>query len=202
MQILNNTKLKMVSGSLALLLAVMSAPAVLADDVTDSIDEATEAYKSGDVASAVENLNYAVQLLQQMKGDSLAKLLPEPLDGWEAKEAESTAVGAAMFGGGLTAERSYTKDKSRIDIQIVTDSPVLQGMMAMFSNPMFAASSGGKMTKINKQKAIVKLDKSGKGGEIQMMIKNRYMVTLDGSRVSEDELLEYAGAIDFSQFED
>nr|CAA6829219.1 MAG: Unknown protein [uncultured Thiotrichaceae bacterium] len=201
MQTLMNTKLKMVSGGLALFLAAATVPAI-ADDVTDSIDEASEAYKSGDVATAVESLNYAVQLLQQMKGDSLAKLLPEPLDGWEAKEAEATAVGAAMFGGGLTAERSYTKDKSRMKIQVVTDSPVLQGMLAMFTNPMFAASSGGKMTKINKQKAIVKMDKSGTGGEIQMVVKNRYMVTLDGSRVTKDELIEYAEAIDFSKFED
>lgn len=201
MQILKNTKLSVVSGGLSLLLAVMSAP-VLADDVTDSIEEATKAYEDGDVATAVESLNYAVQLLQQMKGDALAKLLPEPLDGWAAGAAESTAVGAAMLGGGLTAERTYTKDKSRVSIQIVADSPMLQGVMAMFSNPMFATSSGGKMIKVNKQKAILKLDESGKGGEIQMMVNNRYMITLDGNQVSEEELLEYAGAIDFSKFED
>lgn len=186
---------------LALLAALITAP-VLADDVTDSIEEASAAYESGDVATAVDSLNYAVQLLQQMKGDALTQLLPEPLAGWEAGEAESAAVGAAMFGGGLTAERGYKKDKSRVDIQIVTDSPMLQGMMAMFTNPMFAASSGGKMVKINKQKAIVKYDKAAKKGEIQLVVNNRHMVIVTGSKVSQDELTEYAEAIDFSEFAD
>lgn len=201
MQILKHAKLTIMSGQLAVCLAIMSTP-VLADDVTDSIQEATEAYESGDIATAVDSLNYAVQLLQQMKGAALTELLPEPLDGWSAEDAESASVGAAMFGGGLTAERSYRKDKSSVDIQIVTDSPMLQGMMAMFSNPMFAASSGGKMTKINKQKVILKYDKAKQEGEIQIMVKNRHMVTVSGDNVSEDELKAYVEAIDFTQFAD
>jgi hypothetical protein len=201
MPVLAHRKLKMIAGQLALSVAVMSTP-LLADDVTDSIQEATEAYESGDIAAAVDSLNYAVQLLQQKKGASLAELLPEPLDGWSADAAESASVGAAMFGGGLTAERSYRKDKSSVDIQIVTDSPMLQGMMAMFSNPMFASSSGGKMTKINKQKVILKYDEAKKDGEIQIMVKNRYMVTVSGDNVSEDELTGYVEAIDFDKFAD
>lgn len=201
MQILNHARLKVMTARLALFMAVVST-SLLADDVTDSIQEATAAYESGDIATAVDSLNYAVQLLQQMKGASLAELLPEPLDGWSAEDAESASVGAAMFGGGLTAERSYRKDKSAVDIQIVTDSPMLQGMMAMFSNPMFAASSGGKMTKINGQKVILKYDQGSKDGEVQIMVKNRYMVTVSGDNVSEDELKAYVEAMDFTKFAD
>ncbi|PIE00387.1 MAG: hypothetical protein CSA79_03985 [Thiothrix nivea] len=201
MQVCKRFKQTVIAGQLALLLGVMSTPA-LADDVTDSIQEATKAYEAGDIAGAVEGLNYAVQLLQQMKGKVLAKLLPEPLEGWKAGEAESAAVGAAMFGGGLTAQRDYQKDKSRVKIQVVTDSPMLQGMMTMFSNPMFAASSGGKMTRINKQKAIVEYDSERQEGEIQIMVKNRYMVTVSGNKVSKDELKAYVDAIDFSKFAD
>ncbi|MEZ5476836.1 MAG: hypothetical protein R3E95_04920 [Thiolinea sp.] len=153
-----------------------------ADDVTDSIEEAKTAYADGDYAAAVENLNYAVQLLQQMKGEQLGKLLPEPLSGWEADEVESTAVGAAMFGGGLSAERTYRKDNSSVMIQVVTDSPMLQGMMAMFGNPMFAASSGGKMTKINGEKAIETYDRDGQDGGYKLMVDNRYLVTVEASR--------------------
>lgn len=201
MQILKQIKPTIIVCQLALLSGMMSAP-VLADDVTDSIQEATEAYENGDIAGAVEGLNYAVQLLQQMKGDSLAQLLPEPLDGWTAEDAESASVGAAMFGGGLTAQREYRKDNSQVEIQIVTDSPMLQGMMAMFTNPMFAASSGGKMTKINKQKAIVKYDNDRQEGEVQIMVKNRYMVTVSGNKVSQDELEAYVAAIYFDKFAD
>ncbi|HHH45292.1 MAG TPA: hypothetical protein ENK49_14260, partial [Gammaproteobacteria bacterium] len=64
------------------------------DDVITSIDEGMEYYREGDFAEAVSSLNYAVQLIQQKKGQSLGKLLPEPLDGWTAEEVQSQAAGA------------------------------------------------------------------------------------------------------------
>ncbi|MGB0847094.1 MAG: hypothetical protein ACPGSM_10230 [Thiolinea sp.] len=172
----------------------------IADDVSDAIDEASKAYESGDVNTAVENLNFAVQLLQQMKGEKLSELLPEALDGWTAGEAESAAVGAAMFGGGLTAKRSYQKDKSKVKIEIVTDSPMIQSMVALFTNPLFGAS-GGKMTKINGHKAMLEYNKKRQKGEYKLMINNRYMVTVNGRKVEADELKAYVEAIPFDEFE-
>lgn len=59
---------------------------------------------------------------------------------------------SAMFGGGVTAEGSYVKDDSRVDVKIITDSLMMQGMVMMFSNPMIATSDGGKLQKINGKK--------------------------------------------------
>ncbi|MDH3889197.1 MAG: hypothetical protein OEU78_11990 [Gammaproteobacteria bacterium] len=172
------------------------------DDVVNSINEGMEFYQSGEFAEATSSLNYAVQLIQQKKGESLSGLLPEPLDGWEAEEAQSQAAGAAMFGGGVTAERSYAKDNSRISIQIVTDSPMLQGVMMMFSNPMFATADGGKMVRVGRQKAIVKFTPEDESGDLQMVVNNRFLVTVEGSGVSNDDLVNYAKAIDTKKMAD
>ena len=172
------------------------------DDVVNSINEGMEFYKNGEFAEATSSLNYAVQLIQQKKGESLSGLLPEPLDGWAAEEAQSQAAGAAMFGGGVTAERSYSKDNSRISIQIVTDSPMLQGVMMMFSNPMFATADGGKMVRIGRQKAIVKFTPEDESGDLQMVVNNRFLVTVEGSGVSHDDLVNYAKAIDTQKMAD
>ena len=172
------------------------------DDVVNSINEGMEFYQSGEFAEATSSLNYAVQLIQQKKGESLSGLLPEPLDGWEAEEAQSQAAGAAMFGGGVTAERSYSKDNSRISIQIVTDSPMLQGVMMMFSNPMFATADGGKMVRVGRQKAIVKFTPEDESGDLQMVVNNRFLVTVEGSGVSNDDLVNYAKAIDTQKMAD
>lgn len=174
---------------------------VFADDVTDSIQEASEAYAKGDNAKALESLNYAVQLIQQAKAQGLEVLLPQPLSGWTGEKAESTAVGAAMFGGGITVERRYTKADSSISIQIVTDSPMLQGMMALFSNPMFATSSGGKLEKIAGQKVISTYDASKQSGEYKFVIANKYMVTIKGQKVSVEDMKAYAEGIDFKKME-
>lgn len=186
----------------ALVLSVVTViTSVQADDVTDSIQEASDAYAKGDNTKAIESLNTAVQLIQQAKAKSLEQLLPQAVSGWTAGQAESTAVGAAMFGGGITVEKRYTKGDSVISIQIVTDSPMLQGMMALFSNPMFATSSGGKLEKIAGQKVISTYDASNQSGEYQIAVANKYMITLKGEKVSAEEMNAYAEGIDFKKME-
>lgn len=172
-----------------------------ADDVTDSIQEASDAYAKGDTAKALESLNYAVQLMQQAKAQGLEALLPQPLSGWTAEKAESTAVGAAMFGGGITVEKRYSKDKSSVSVQIVTDSPMLQGLMTLFSNPMFATSSGGKLEKIAGQKVISTYDTASKAGDYQFAVANKYMVTVKGEQVSAEDMKAYAEGIDFKKMQ-
>jgi len=147
-------------------------------------------------------IDYASQLIQQKKGEKLESMLPKPLDGWKAQEATSQAVGAAMMGGGLSAERSYSKESSTVDIKMITDSPIMQGMMMMFSNPMLAASDGGKLQKIGRQKAIVKYDAQNKSGDINVVVANRFLVTIEGSDVSEADLKAYAQAVDYDKLSD
>ena len=146
-------------------------------------------------------IDYASQLIQQKKGEKLESMLPKPLDGWKAQEATSQAVGTAMMGGG-SAERSYSKESSTVDIQIITDSPIMQGMMMMFSNPMLAASDGGKLQKIGRQKAIVKYDAQNKSGDINVVVANRFLVTIEGSDVSAADLKAYAKAVDYDKLSD
>jgi hypothetical protein len=182
----------------ALALIFFSMPA-FADDVIDSINEGLKYYKDGSYSQAAESLNYASQLIQQKKGESLKSLLPELLKGWDAQEADSQAMGTAMMGGGLSASRSYTKGDSSVEVRIMTDSPMLQAMMMMFSNPMMAASDGGKMEKISGQKAIVKYQQSERSGEINIMAANRFLVTVEGYDISVQDLKAYAGALDYNK---
>ena len=105
----------------------------------------------------------------------------------------------AMFGGGVTAEREYSKDASSVTVRIVTDSPMMQGMMMMFSNPMFAASDEGKLERIGRQKAIVKYDAGNREGEINIVVAKRFLVTIEGNDVSAEDLKAYASAIDYKK---
>lgn len=174
----------------------VAVAAAAEDEVLTSINEGTDFYNNGEYAEAVTSLNYAVQLIQQKKGDVLKQILPAPLDGWEAQDADSQAAGAGMFGGGVTAERRYRKGDSEITIRMITDSPMMQGVMMMFSNPMFATSDGGRLERIGKQKAIVKYDESRKSGDLQMVVNNRFLVSVEGDDVARDDILAYAAAID------
>jgi len=169
------------------------------DEVTEAIDEALQSYKEGKFSEAMTGLNYASQLIGQKKGGDLQSFLPKPLDGWEASEATSQASGAAMLGGGVSAEGRYNKDPASVTVQIITDSPMLQGVMMMFNNPMMAGADGGKLQKIAGEKAIVKYDARQKSGEIRLAIANRFLVTVEGDEVSLEDLKAYAGKIDYKK---
>ena len=180
----------------AMLMAVFIGYAY-ADDVTDAINEALQQYNGGNYSEAMSSLNYASQLVGQKKGGNLQSLLPEPLQGWTAEDKKSEAV--QMYGGGVTAERRYRKDESSVSIRIITDSPMLQGMMMMLSNPMMATSDGGKMVKIGGEKAIVKYNASKKRGDINIVVANRFLVTIEGRTVELEDLKAYGAAIDYKK---
>lgn len=195
---LNINKLKVVA--LFLILMAFSATGY-ADDIKDSIKEALQYYENGEYKDAVESLNYASQLIQQKKGKELESFLPEPLSGWTAQEVRSQAGGAAMFGGGVTAERKYNKGSNSITIKIITDSPLMQSMMMMFSNPMLATSDGGKLERIGRQKAIVKFNPSSKQGDIKIVVANRFLVLIEGRATTQEDLKGYAKAIDYKKLQ-
>ena len=183
------------------LIFMMCPVSVYADDVEESIKEALQSYKKGEYKDAVDSLNYASQIIQQKRGSSLESFLPEPLKGWTAQKSSSQAAGAAMFGGGITAEREYRKGSSSITVQIITDSPLMQSVMMMFANPMFATADGGKLERIGRQKAIVKYDADSKDGDIKIVIANRFLVSVEGQGITGEELRAYAKAIDFKKIQ-
>jgi hypothetical protein len=76
---------------------------------------------------------------------------------------------------------------------------VLQGMMMMFTNPMMATVDGGKLEKIGGEKAIVKYNSGDKSGNINIVIASRFLVTVEGSSVSLEDLKAYAGAVDYKK---
>ena len=185
--------------SLVVVFVFSGSSPILADDVTDSISEALKQYNNGEFADAVQSLEYASQLIRQKKGGQLEAFLPEPIPGWKAEAAKSQALGSAMFGGGVTAERCYVKDGSRVEVKIITDSPLMQAMMMMFSNPMVATADGGKLEKIGGEKAIVKYSNDNKDGSINMVIANRFLITVEGNDVARQDLIAFAQGIDFKK---
>lgn len=176
---------------------ICGGSALRADDVTDSVEEALKAYKANDFATAAQSLDAAAQLVRQKRGELFKALLPAAPSGWTAEEATSQSAGAAMFGGGVTAERHYTKGDSSITVKLITDSPIMQGVMMMMGNPMFANSDGGKLERIKGQKAIFK-NKDG-SGSVNIVVNGTLLVQIEGSQVKDADLRAFAEAIDYGK---
>jgi hypothetical protein len=164
----------------------------LADDIHDALGQADSAYSSGDYGRAKKSADLASALLGQLAGEQLAKALPAPLDGWTAEDASSDAA-AAMFGGGVQAERGYSNaDGQQARVQVMMDSPVVAQMAGLFDNPAMAAAMG-KLIRIGSEQAI-----QNEQGELQMLVANRFLVTVTGDAPAEAKQA-YAAAVDLSK---
>ncbi|MFZ5798103.1 MAG: hypothetical protein ACYCYR_03740 [Desulfobulbaceae bacterium] len=181
-----------------LALNLLAHPALAQDEVLRTVDEAVSQYRKGDYAGAASNLDYASQLIRQKKSEEMKKLLPEPMNGWTAEPASAQALGTAVFGGGITVSRSYARPPSSLSIDIVSDSPLLQSLVMMLNNPMFVGASGGKLEAVNGQRAIVKFNETTRSGDLNIVVDNRFMVTVKGQKIEREDLLAYAGRVDFS----
>ena len=189
-----------VFGFRVLLLMVFCAIAAdaSADEVMDSINEAVLSYQDGKYTDAVESLDYASRLIRQKRSELLETLLPEPLKDWTAENASSESTGLAMLGGILSAKRVYRKGSSRVTMEI-TDSPALQNIMAMFTNLMFTTTGGGRLKRIGGQKAMIQYDPDARNGDVTVMIENRCMLSVKGENISEQDLIDYASAVNYKK---
>ena len=169
---------------------------LLADsaDIELAISEGSQAYQAGQLSQAASQFDYAATLIRQQQATELGTLFPEPLSGWKADAVKSEASSAAFFGGGINATRQYRKDGGSLEISITKDSPLLQTMAMLFTNPSMASMGGYKMKSIKGQTAMVKQE--DKNQELQLLIDNRILVQLTGRGLSEQELEDYATALD------
>jgi hypothetical protein len=168
-----------------------------ADDVTDQINEALKAYQNHDTQTAIAALDAAANLMRQARAEGLKKLLPPTPPGWSADEAQSTTVGVAMLGGGITASRAYHNGNQRVEVQIVTDSPVLQGLGALIGSPL--ATIGGMKTAVigGRRMSYTESDHS-----YMTVVADKVIVRLEGNADTPDATLKsFIGAIDFTGIE-
>jgi hypothetical protein len=182
---------------LVLLAVVAGVPAARADDVSDQIDKAAAAWRAHDGQGAIAALDAAANLLRQARADELRTLLPLPPPGWTADPVETSAVSAAMLGGGTSASRTYHDGAQHVEVQITTDSPMLQGMAALIGSPL-AAASGVKTVMIGGRP--VSYTESDNG--YMALIGGKIIVKVDGSKdTPEPTLRSFVASIDFDAME-
>ncbi|MGR3369400.1 MAG: hypothetical protein ACU0CC_11890 [Sagittula sp.] len=153
----------------ALSLAALPAQA---DEVTDLLDSAREAYDAGDIQFALDDLEMARQRLVEMKTASLGAFLPDAPDGWTREVNTEMNTGLAMMGGGVGAEARYmSQDGEELKLTLMADNPMVASMSAMINN---AGAMGMKTERIGRQRFAVQ------DGQMMALIGNRVLVQAEG----------------------
>lgn len=171
------------------LLAVSVSAA--ADEFTETLDAVAEAYAAGDIKAAAEDLAYASQLLQNMKGEAFTQLLPEPMDGWTREVDTETNATMGMFGGGVTARGDYRNDSGEsFSITMMADNPGFMSLAGMYSNPQLLASMG-EVIRIKRQSFVV-----NESGEVSGVVGGRTMIQASGDAPRET-IIAHLEQLDF-----
>ncbi|PID36085.1 MAG: hypothetical protein CR993_06930 [Rhodobacterales bacterium] len=175
----------------AIIAAALIATPALADDVTDTLESALEAYQSGDIAGALDELDFAKSLLQELNADALTSFLPPAPKGWTREIVEGDGPGLALLGGGASAEAKYTRGDDTLTVQIMADNPLVTTMSGILSN---ASMLGLKVKRIGREKFMLN------DGELTGLIDKRILVTASGGTI--DEMAALLEGIDFKKLAD
>src|SRR4051794_17615624 len=102
--------------SAVVFLALAGPVGARADEISDAIGAAREAYQAGDLSKTKDALDLASQLVAQKNAEAFGKLLPEALSGWQAEPVQTAAAGTLGLGSSA-ASRSYTRaNGDRIEV--------------------------------------------------------------------------------------
>lgn len=179
---------------IAALFAVSFAAPGGADEVTDALHGALDAYNDGDVKYALEELDYARQLMIEMKAQELERFLPAAPDGWTREINTELNAGLAMMGGGTGAEAQYGNGNDQFTITIMANNPMVGAMAGMLGG---AAAIGARIERIGRQKFMVQ------DGEYTGLVDSRILVKAAGDRPevikTTLELMDFNALSDFGR---
>lgn len=167
-------------------IALLTAMPLAADEITDTLQSAIEAYEDGDVQYALDELEIAKQKLMGLKTGALSAFLPVPPEGWTREDNPDVAQGLGMMGGGVAAEASYSNGSQTYTINLMADNAMVASLAGMINN---AAVMGMKVERVNRQKFAIQ------DSEIMGLVANRVLVRISGADV--DTMLAALEEMDF-----
>ena len=178
--------------------------AVFADDITDQITAGLEAYQEKDYKTALEELKFVTAQIQQLNQEEMLKLMPEALDGWTEKESNNrdNQLAMSMLGGGTSMKKEFRRDKERVTVEVMANSPVLQMMTMMLKNPaLIASQKNTKPYRFKKAKGMIKTGKNNT--EINLVLAGQILVKLTGKKLQDEGVLkQYLEQLDFDKLKD
>jgi hypothetical protein len=182
--------------------ALLAASMALADDITDQLERGVKLYKEGKYGEALGEIDFASAQIRQKKADTFAAVFPD-VAGWTGDKADTQAMAKALLGGGITASRNYKRDKDRVKMEVISDSPLLQSMAMVLNNPMLMqGGQGAKPVRVGDERAM--LQTSNNRAELQLMVESKVLVKVEANAgdKSEEVAKEFAGRLDLKKLKE
>lgn len=181
------------------LLAWAVAPA-LADEIADQLERGLKLYREGKVTEALNEVEFATVQMRQKKAESFAQVFPPAPAGFQAEKVESQAAGQALFGGGVSASRVYRKGETEVKVEIMSDSPLIQPLAMVLTNPALAQGQGQKLIRAGDQRAVVQHNGDDQA-ELSMLVDNKVLVKVEAYHAAgaAELVKDFAGKVNLAK---
>jgi hypothetical protein len=146
-----------------------------ADDISDALQAATDAYAAGDLKGTSDQIGSASRALSSKKTDLIIALLPAAPDGWTRTPSEDFAAGMAMMGGGAGTEVQYAGPDASFTLTVMADNAMIGSMLGMFASPEMMAMMG----KVVPVGSVEMIDQGESG--LMGILGDRVMITASGA---------------------
>jgi hypothetical protein len=181
---------------LALALSLSGLTAAHADDISDALQAASDAYSAGNLKDTSDKLALAAQAIRAKEIELLNAFLPPAPDGYTSEVSTDYAQSFGMIGGGSGTEISYSSDAASFKLDITVDNAMVASMAPMLSNAAIMTAMG-KVDQIGEQ-LVLEEDQS-----LTTLVANRILVQMQGADVAVMlplmQKIDFAGLAKFDQ---
>jgi hypothetical protein len=171
------------------------------NDFKKELATARASYASGKLDDSRTAMQQMLYELDMIAGKEVLKLLPQKMKDKNVITKQDNVTSASGFLGviihrewGAAADNS---DNKNINVDIISNSPLITSVNALLSLPFVGNSGGNKVVKISGYKALVTKNENGNGGadyDLQLPLNNA-LITLKAPGLSQDEIITLANTL-------
>ena len=180
-----------------LIILFASFAKINAQDFAKRLTEAKTAYAAGKLEDSRFAMEQTLQELDIVTGKEVIKLLPMKMGDKTANTKADNVSGSSGFFGVIIHREYGTVDSTNVDVEIVSNSPLIGSINALLSIPFVGNSGDQKVIKINGFKALVQKTTGSYDRtdyELQLPL-NSSLITLKAPGASQDDVIKMANTL-------
>ena len=192
---------------LTFILIILTTAIIYAQDseLSSHLSEAKTSYNSGNYEDARFALQQSMVKLDEVVGREILLKMPAQVNSLNVNQDDDNVSGSSMGYMGVYIRRSYgTPESKSLDVEVITNSPMLGMVNSFLTNPLMAGMAGSdqKVVKIQNFKSLISKKDDGNGittgYDIQVPISDS-MITFNCDGItSENEAIQIANQFDIS----
>lgn len=188
---------------LLILFITALTPFIQAQDFNKNLASARTSYNSGDLENARFAMQQMLTDLDLLIGKEVMKLLPAKMDAL-ATNTKNDNVTANTGLTGVLIHRDYGTGDKAVDLEIMSNSPLVASINAILSIPFIGNSGDGtqKVVKIDGYKSVLQKEvnsETNKTGYTLQIPLNSSLITVKIDNTTEADIVRLANTIPLGQ---